>query len=90
MTTLTITKARRNLGHWLKKAGDGEEIGIIDGDRIIALRPVNVEATDYGMREYGVSGQELDRFVEGVKMEVQAASKSGRLKIYKGNLDALL
>jgi antitoxin (DNA-binding transcriptional repressor) of toxin-antitoxin stability system len=90
MTTLTITKARRNLGYWLKRAGEGEEIGIIDGDRIFALRPVQVEATDYAMREYGVSAVELDRFVEEANKEVRVAGKSGRLKKFRGDLDALI
>ncbi len=46
MTTLTVTEARKNLSGWLKRAKAGEDIGIIDGNRIIALRPVEVVATD--------------------------------------------
>lgn len=44
MTTLTVTEARKNLSGWLRRATAGEEIGIIDGNKIIALRPVRVTA----------------------------------------------
>lgn len=47
MTTLTVTEARKNLSGWLRRAGAGEEIGIIDGNKIIALRPVTVTAIDF-------------------------------------------
>ena len=47
MTTITVTEARKNLSGWLRRAGAGEEIGIIDGDKIIALRPVTVTAVDF-------------------------------------------
>ena len=46
MTTLTVTEARRNLSSWLRRAKAGEDIGIIDGNRIIALRPVEVVSVD--------------------------------------------
>lgn len=90
MTTLTITNARKNLGHWLRKAVQGEDIGIIDGGRIIALRPVEVESADYAAREYGVTGGELDRFVQVGNEEVSRARESGTLKPYHGSLDDLL
>jgi antitoxin (DNA-binding transcriptional repressor) of toxin-antitoxin stability system len=47
MTTLTVTEARKNLSGWLRRATAGEEIGIIDGNKIIALRPVTVTAVDF-------------------------------------------
>jgi antitoxin (DNA-binding transcriptional repressor) of toxin-antitoxin stability system len=47
MTTLTVTQARKNLTGWLRRAEAGEEIGIIDGNKIIALRPVTVTAIDF-------------------------------------------
>lgn len=46
MKTLTVTEARRNLSSWLKRAKAGEDIGIIEGNRIIALRPVEVVSVD--------------------------------------------
>lgn len=47
MTTLTITEARKNLSRWLRRAKAGEEIGIIEGNQIFALRPVTVTAVDF-------------------------------------------
>jgi antitoxin (DNA-binding transcriptional repressor) of toxin-antitoxin stability system len=31
MKTLTFTKARQNLGRWLKLAAKGEEVGVVIG-----------------------------------------------------------
>ena len=47
MTTLTVTEARKNLSGWIRRAKAGEEIGIIDGNQIVALRPVTVTAIDF-------------------------------------------
>lgn len=47
MTTLTVTQARKNLSGWIRRATAGEEIGIIDGNKIVALRPVTVTAIDF-------------------------------------------
>lgn len=46
MKTLTITEDRKNLSHWLAVAADGDDVGIILEAEIIALRKVEVEATD--------------------------------------------
>jgi antitoxin (DNA-binding transcriptional repressor) of toxin-antitoxin stability system len=55
MKTLTITDARKNLSRWLIAASNGEDIGIICGADIIALRKVTVESADYAQREYGAA-----------------------------------
>ena len=55
MKTLTITEAKKNLGRWLTAAAKGEDIGIIAGADVIALRRVDVESTDYAQREYGAT-----------------------------------
>ena len=55
MKTLTITEAKKNLGRWLSAAAKGEDIGIIAGADVIALRRVDVESTDYAQREYGAT-----------------------------------
>lgn len=64
MKTLTITKARQNLGEWVSRAVKGEDIGIIDSGsgEIIALRPVKVYSEDYAFTEYGLTEQEMERF----------------------------
>lgn len=92
MTTLSPTKARANLTHWLKKASAGEDIGILCGDKVIALRPVRVfsEDSDYAKREYGVTDAELDVFVKRVDKEVKRDRKAGRVTKYKGDFRAAL
>lgn len=57
MTTLTVTQARKNLTGWLRRAEAGEEIGIIDGNKIIALRPVTVTAIDFEEIPVGAGAQ---------------------------------
>jgi antitoxin (DNA-binding transcriptional repressor) of toxin-antitoxin stability system len=92
MTTLSPTKARANLTHWLKRAAAGEDVGILCGDKVIALRPVQVfsEDSDYAKREYGVTDAELDAFVKRMDAELERDRKAGRLRRYKGNLHATL
>jgi antitoxin (DNA-binding transcriptional repressor) of toxin-antitoxin stability system len=92
MTTLSPTKARANLTHWLKRASAGEDIGILCGDKVIALRPVRVfaEDSDYAKREYGVTDAELDAFVKRVKAETARDRKAGRMTKFKGDFDAAI
>jgi antitoxin (DNA-binding transcriptional repressor) of toxin-antitoxin stability system len=59
MKTLTITDAKKNLGRWLAAAARGEDIGIVCGADIVALRKVDVESTDYAQREYGATPQQV-------------------------------
>jgi len=59
MKTLTITDAKKNLSRWLAAAVRGDDIGIVCGADIIALRKVEVESTDYAQREYGVAPEQV-------------------------------
>ncbi len=59
MKTLTITDAKKNLGRWLEAAARGEDIGIVCGADIVALRKVDVESTDYAQREYGAPPEQV-------------------------------
>jgi antitoxin (DNA-binding transcriptional repressor) of toxin-antitoxin stability system len=88
MTTLSPTQARVNLSSLLKRAANGEDIGILHGDKIIALRPVTVHADDYALREYGVTEQELNRFVKRTDRQITHERKAGKIKKYSGNLEA--
>lgn len=92
MTTLSPTKARTNLTHWLKRAAKGEDVGILCGDQIIALRPVKVfsEDFDYAKREYGVTDAELEAFAKRSDQEIAKDRKAGRIRRFSGNLDASL
>lgn len=47
MKTVTITEAKKHLGAYLKGAVDGQNIGIICGNRVVALRPVEVTSLDF-------------------------------------------
>jgi antitoxin (DNA-binding transcriptional repressor) of toxin-antitoxin stability system len=60
MKTLTVTAARQKLGYWLKRAGRGEEIGVVFGDSIFALRKVPIQAADYMETEYELTKEEAD------------------------------
>jgi antitoxin (DNA-binding transcriptional repressor) of toxin-antitoxin stability system len=87
MKTLTITNAKKNLGQWLAAAARGEDIGIVSGADIIALRKVEVESTDYAQREYGLTRQELSRAAKRMDTELTAEKKRGRLRRYSGNIE---
>ncbi|HWZ95091.1 MAG TPA: hypothetical protein VNW30_07850 [Opitutaceae bacterium] len=92
MTTLSPTKARANLTKWLKRAAAGEDIGILCGDKVIALRAVNVfsEDSDYAKREYGVTDAELDAFVKRTDAELKRDRKEGKITRYTGDFDAAI
>jgi antitoxin (DNA-binding transcriptional repressor) of toxin-antitoxin stability system len=88
MTTLSPTQARVNLTSLLKRAAKGEDIGILHGDQVIALRPITVHSDDYALREYGVTEQELDRFVKRTNQRIKRERRAGKIKKYSGNLEA--
>jgi antitoxin (DNA-binding transcriptional repressor) of toxin-antitoxin stability system len=79
MKTLTITDAKKNLGQWLAAAARGEDIGIVSGADIIALRKVEVESTDYAQREYGVTPEQLEHFERAVERRYRQLKRSGKL-----------
>src|SRR2546428_338465 len=74
MKTLTITDAKKNLGKWLQAAARGEEVAIVSGADIIALRKVPVQAVDYAWTEYGVTADDVARY------EQKAIAEHARLK----------
>ena len=90
MQTLSPTKARSNLTFWLKAAACGEDVGILYGDQIIALRPVSVESTDYALREYGATNADVERLSQKAHEEIQKNRRSGTLKSFTGNLEDIL
>jgi len=79
MKTLTITEAKKNLGKCLSAAAKGEEIGIISGSDLIALRKVRITAVEedpcYAQSEYGVTNEELDNFSDRMKREYKENPK---------------
>jgi antitoxin (DNA-binding transcriptional repressor) of toxin-antitoxin stability system len=79
MKTLTITEAKKNLGRWLDAAARGQDIGIIRGAEIIALRRVEVESTDYAQREYGATPEQIAAFAEATEKRYRRLKRSGKL-----------
>jgi antitoxin (DNA-binding transcriptional repressor) of toxin-antitoxin stability system len=88
MTTLSPTQARTNLSALLKRAAKGEDIGILHGNHVIALRPVTIHSDDYALREYGVTEKELGAFVQRSDKEIRRERKAGKMKAYSGDLEA--
>ncbi|HET7293882.1 MAG TPA: hypothetical protein VFM88_15765 [Vicinamibacteria bacterium] len=79
MKTLTITDAKKNLGRWLAAAARGEDVGIVAGAHIIALRKVEVESTDYAQREYGVSGDQVTALDKATDRHYRQLKRTGKL-----------
>jgi antitoxin (DNA-binding transcriptional repressor) of toxin-antitoxin stability system len=90
MQTLTITHAKKNLGKWLKAAARGEDIGIINGADVIALRKVPVESADYPQREYGATPAQLDQFAVATDALIERYRRSGTLGKYRVDPTQLL
>ena len=88
MTTLSPTQARSNLSSLLKRAAKGEDIGILHGDQVIALRPVTVHSDDYALQEYGVTEAELDAFVRQTKKRIARHRKAGKMTEFTGDIEA--
>lgn len=79
MKTVTITEAKKHLGAYLKEAADGQNIGIICGNRIVALRPVEVTSMDFN--EVGdadtdkLTAEQRDRLYAQLKKERKEAKR---------------
>jgi antitoxin (DNA-binding transcriptional repressor) of toxin-antitoxin stability system len=89
MKTLSVTAGRAKLGHWLKRAIAGEDIGIVLDGVVVGLRPVNVISEDYALREYGLTEEEANAAAERISKEIAAARKRGQVKPFTGKLDEL-
>ncbi len=87
MKTLSVTDARQNLTRWLQAAMRGEDVGILCGNQVVALRPVQVYSEDYALHEYGLTKKELRRAAKRLDAELTADRKQGRLRRYSGDLE---
>lgn len=87
MKTLSVTDARQNLTRWLRAAMDGEDVGILCGNQIVALRPVQVVSEDYALQEYGLTKKELVHAAKRMDAELSRDKKRGRLRKYSGDLE---
>jgi antitoxin (DNA-binding transcriptional repressor) of toxin-antitoxin stability system len=79
MKTLTITDAKKNLSRWLDAAARGQDIGIILGAEIIALRRVEVESTDYAQREYAAAPEQVAALAAATEKRYRRLKRSGKL-----------
>jgi hypothetical protein len=84
MKTLTITEGRGRLGYWLKKATEGEDIGFVFGDKIVALRPVEVVSTDYALQEYGLTAKEMEVAERRIHAQLKTARARRELTLFTG------
>ena len=87
MQTTTVTEARANLSALLRKALDGQEIGIVCNGRIVALRPVEVTATDYALAEYGITGDEIQNVAANLHAKAKKAVKTGKARAFDGDIE---
>lgn len=90
MLTITPTNARANLSSLLGRALKGDDIGIVFDGKIIALRPVSVESTDYAMREYGASAEVMAEVEKKIHGKIKKDRKAGTLRSFTGDIEALV
>jgi len=90
MITLSITNARKNLGSWVKKAASGEQVAILVGNHVVALRPVEVVPKDYAEREYQLSQEEVRSIAANLQKEAKADRQGGLSRKFTGDIEALL
>jgi len=64
----------------------GEDVGFVVDGRVVALRPVEVDSTDYVLQEYGATEKQTERAFKVVKADVQAVRKAGQSKTFTGRL----
>ena len=90
MTTLTPTNARTYLSSLLRRALKGDDIGILFEGKIIALRPVTVQSTDYAMREYGIEPEVMAAVEQKIHGKIQKERKAGKLREFTGDIESLV
>jgi antitoxin (DNA-binding transcriptional repressor) of toxin-antitoxin stability system len=79
MKTLRITDAKKNLSRCLAAASRGEDIGIVYGADIIALRRVEVESKDYAQREYSAAPEKVADLEEATDKRYERLKRTGKL-----------
>jgi len=90
MITLSITNARKNLGSWVKRAASGEQVAILVGNHVVALRPVEVVPKDYAEREYQLSQEEVCSIATNLRTRAKTDRQAGLSRNFTGDIDALL
>ena len=85
MKTLTITEGRGRLGHWLKKAVQGEDIGFVIDGKVVALRPVEIHSADYALQEYGLTDREMAVAEKRIAADIKSARTRGEVTQFTGD-----
>jgi len=80
MKTLSIAQGRTRLGHWLKKAVEGQDIAFAFEGHVVALRPVKIYSEDYALREYGATSGEMDQALAKAEREWKRDARRGKVK----------
>ena len=79
MKTLTVEEAQAELPSLLAAASRGHEVVIATGDDFIALHSVQHGATEYAKQEYGVTDEEMERFVRNCDEDYHRLKAEGNL-----------
>ena len=89
MKMLSVAEACATLPAVLQRVQNGEDIGIIAGNQIIQLKPVEVVAWEnsYLFQEYNVTPEEWERFQKRQARKFERAKRNGSLKFFSGNLE---
>ena len=89
MKMLNVAEARATLPAVLESVKRGEDIGIMAGNQIIQLKPVEVVAWEnsYLFQEYNVTPEEWERFQKRQARKFEGAKRKGSLKFFSGNLE---
>ncbi|MFA6176590.1 MAG: hypothetical protein WC765_08440, partial [Phycisphaerae bacterium] len=74
----------------VKKAANGEQVAILVGNHVVALRPVEVVPKDYAEREYMLSQKEVRTVAANLHEKANAEREEGRSRKFTGDIEALL
>jgi len=89
MKTLKITEARANLGQWCERAKKGDLVGIICGDQILQLKPIEVVPWEetYAYKEYGVTHEEMEQFASRMTVKMTNDRRRGKFRKFSGDIE---
>jgi acetyl-CoA acetyltransferase len=90
MTTLSRKKARHKSCDQLMKVASCDGIDIGHGVKIFRLYPVKKGEVSYAEKEYGVTKEELKRFVKRMNAQIKKNIKAGHFREYHGDIEAML
>ena len=79
MRTPTTRDPKKNRGRRLAATTRREDVGIVSGADIIAVRKVEVESADYAQREYGATADLLTFLEEATDRRYRQLKRSGKL-----------